>query len=136
MKLFLGEYSHGLDEKERLTLPKKIRLELMDESVILSRGFEHCIFGFDRESWNREAQKNLEISVRDEKGRSIRRYLFAAAEKVDIDKLGRILMPARLKEYAHINKEIVVVGAGDHFEIWEPSTWQEYIERIEKNLHE
>lgn len=124
MKLFLGEYDHVIDDRGRITLPRKIRQELSGETVVLSRGFDQCIFGFDRESWEREAQKHLEGNLTDPKSRDIRRYLFAAAENAEIDRLGRILLPAQLKEYALVEKEVVVVGAGDHFEIWEKSAWE------------
>ena len=126
MKLFLGEYDHALDERGRVTLPKKIRHEVNEREVILSRGFDTCIFGFDRESWEREATKQLESPVTDEKGRAIRRYMFAGAEKVEVDKLGRILLPTLLKEYAAINRDVMVIGAGDHFEIWDTHAWSEY----------
>jgi MraZ protein len=124
MKLFLGEYDHVLDDRGRITLPRKIRQELSGETIVLSRGFDECIFGFDRESWEREAEKHLAGNLTDPKSREIRRYLFAAAENVEIDRLGRILLPAQLKEYAHIGKDIVVVGAGDHFEVWEKKLWE------------
>jgi MraZ protein len=124
MKLFLGEYDHVLDDRGRITLPRKIRQELSGETIVVSRGFDACIFGFDRESWEKEAQKHLEGNLTDPKAREIRRYLFAAAENAEIDRLGRILLPAQLKEYAEIGKEVVVVGAGDHFEIWERSVWE------------
>ena len=126
MKLFLGEYDHALDERGRVTLPKKIRQELGDFELILSRGFDACIFGFDRESWEKEATKQLESPVTEEKARAIRRYMFAGAEKVEVDKLGRILLPALLKEYARIGKDVKVIGAGDHFEIWDMKAWQAY----------
>lgn len=126
MKLFLGEYDHALDERGRVTLPRKIRQELEEEQVILARGFDICIFGFDRESWEREAAKQLEAPVTDERARAIRRYMFAGAEKVGVDKLGRILVPALLKEYAHIQDSVMVIGAGDHFELWDKAHWEEY----------
>jgi MraZ protein len=126
MTLFLGEFDHSLDDRGRVTLPRKIRQELNGEEVILSRGFDQCIFGFDREQWEKESQKHLETGLTDQKGREIRRYLFASAEKVEIDKLGRLLLPTHLKEYASVGKDIVVVGAGDHFELWNKQLWQEY----------
>jgi len=126
MKLFLGEYDHALDERGRVTLPKKMREELAGSDVVLSRGFDACIFGFDKESWEREATKQLEAPVTDGKARAIRRYMFAGAEKVEMDKLGRILLPTLLKEYASINRDVMVVGAGDHFEIWDTSAWKKY----------
>jgi MraZ protein len=125
MKIFLGEYEHMLDDRGRVTLPRKIRQELTGDEIVLSRGFDTCIFGFDRESWEKESQKHLETSLTDEKGRDIRRYLFAHAEQGEIDKLGRILLPAQLKEYSHLEKEVVIVGAGDHFEIWNRELWQQ-----------
>jgi MraZ protein len=126
MKLFLGEYGHRLDDRSRVTLPRKIRQELKGDEIVLSRGFEACIFGFDRETWGREAAKQLETPVTEGKARDIRRYMFAAAEKVEIDKLGRILLPALLKEYASITDEVVIIGAGDHFEIWDKQAWIGY----------
>ena len=126
MKLFLGEYDHALDERGRVTLPKKIRQELNESDVVLSRGFDACIFGFDKESWEKEATKQLEAPVTEEKARAIRRYMFAGAEKIEVDKLGRILLPTLLKEYAHINRNVMVIGAGDHFEIWDTKAWKEY----------
>lgn len=130
MKLFLGEYDHALDEKGRVTLPRKIRTELGEEQIIVARGFDACIFGFDRESWEREAAKQLEAPVTDEKARRVRRYMFAGAEKVEVDKLGRILLPALLKEYANVARSVMVVGAGDHFEIWDSENWKKYAAQL------
>jgi MraZ protein len=132
MRLFLGEYDHSLDDRSRVTLPRKIRQELGEDEVVLSKGFDACIFGFDRESWEKEAGKQLEAPVTDGKGRELRRYLFAAAEKIEIDKLGRILLPTHLKEYAMISGDLKVIGAGDHFEIWDSGAWNKYKERLER----
>ena len=126
MKLFLGEYDHSLDDRGRLTLPRKIRQEIDEKELVLAKGFEPCIFGFDRESWEREAAKHLETPVTDSEGRKLRRYMFSGAQKADIDKLGRILLPTQLKEYASVTREIGVIGAGDHFEIWDEAHWKTY----------
>ncbi len=130
MKLFLGEYDHALDDRGRLTIPRKIRQELGADEVIVSRGFDACIFGFDRESWEREAAKQLEAPVTEQKARQVRRYMFAGAQKVEVDKLGRILLPALLKEYAGIMGNVMVVGAGDHFEIWDEEKWKKYADTL------
>lgn len=126
MKMFLGEYDHSLDDRGRVTLPKKIREELDSQSVVLSRGFEACIFGYDRDSWERQSRTHIETSVTEPEARRLRRYMFSAAEKVEIDKIGRIVLPAHLKEYAHVESQVVVIGAGDHFEIWDHERWKEY----------
>ncbi len=130
MKLFLGEYDHSLDDRGRVTLPRKVRSELGERDVILARGFDACIFGFDMRAWEKEAAKQLEAPVTQEEARRIRRYMFAGAEKVEVNKLGRILLPALLKEYAGIGKEVVIVGAGDHFEIWDRAIWKKYATRL------
>jgi len=126
MKLFLGEYGHSLDDRARVTLPKKIRQEIDERELILAKGFDPCIFGFDRGSWEKEAAKHLDTPVTDSSGRKLRRYLFSSAEKVEIDKLGRILLPAQLKEYASVRGDVTIIGAGDHFEIWDRATWGDY----------
>jgi MraZ protein len=131
MNLFLGEYDHSLDDRARVTLPRKIRQEITGTELVLARGYEGCIFGFDKESWEREAGKHLDTPVTDEKGRQVRRYLFAGAQKVDIDKLGRILVPAQLKEHGLIVREVKVIGAGDHFEIWDSARWTQYAAKLE-----
>ncbi|MFC1646845.1 division/cell wall cluster transcriptional repressor MraZ [Patescibacteria group bacterium] len=126
MKLFLGDYDHALDDRGRITLPRKVRVEIGFGQVVLSRGFDKCIFGFDLVSWEKEAGKHLESQLTDDEGRNLRRYLFAAAEKVDTDKLGRILVPTHLKEYAGLKASVKVIGAGDHFEIWDKEIWKEF----------
>ncbi len=131
MKLFLGEYSHTLDDRGRVTLPRKMRLELETHEVIVSQGFDQCIFGYDRTQWEDEAGKQLATSVTDEKARKLRRYMFAAAEKVEVDKLGRIVLPAHLKEYGKIQGSVMVIGAGDHFEIWDEESWKRYRNTLE-----
>lgn len=126
MKLFLGEYDHSLDERGRVTLPKKIRQELDERGVVLSRGFDGCIFGYDVASWEQEATRQLSEPVTDIKSRELRRYMFSGAEKAELDKIGRLLMPTHLKEYAHITNKVKVIGAGDHFEIWNSHDWDTY----------
>ena len=127
MKLFLGEYNHTLDERGRVTLPRKMREELGNREMVLTRGFDTCLFGFDMAAWEKEATKQLETSVTTDEGRALRRYVFSAAEKVETDKLGRVILPTHLKEYAGIKSEVKVIGAGDHFEIWDITKWNEFV---------
>lgn len=130
--MFLGEYIHSIDERGRLALPKKIRLEISGNELVLARGFEQCILVYTRTDWERETGKELQLPISDSRGREIKRYLFSGAELVEIDKVGRILIPQVLKTYAGIKKEVAVLGAGDHFEVWEPKTWRKYFEKREK----
>lgn len=130
--MFLGEYKHAVDQKGRLALPKKIRLQIRETSLVLARGFENCILAYTREDWKRETAKELEAPISDPKGRAIKRYLFSGAELVGIDKVGRILLPQSLRKYAQVGEEVVVIGAGDHFEIWNPGLWREYFAKREE----
>ena len=131
--MFLGEYDHSLDDRARVTLPRKIRVEITGTELVLARGYEGCIFGFDKRSWEVEAAKHFDTPVTDEKGRQVRRYLFGSAQKVEVDKLGRILLPAQLKEYASIGRDVIIIGAGDHFEIWDTKNWKSYVASVKKN---
>ncbi|MBL7159777.1 division/cell wall cluster transcriptional repressor MraZ [Candidatus Microgenomates bacterium] len=128
--LFLGEYSHSLTGGNRLALPKKIRSEISGDEVILARGFESYIAGFDRKKWEKLAEKQLELPLYEEKGRLLRRQMFAGAMVSSIDSQGRVVLPSGLKDFAGIEEKVVIIGAGDHFEIWESEKWQEYSKKI------
>ena len=128
--LFLGEYSHHLTGGNRLALPKKIRSEISGNEVILARGFESYIAGFDRKKWEKLAEKQLELPLYEEKGRLLRRQMFAGAMVASIDSQGRVVLPSGLKDFAGIEEKVVIIGAGDHFEIWESEKWQEYSKKI------
>ena len=128
--LFLGEYSHRLTKENRLALPKKIRAEISGNEVILASGFESCIAGFDRKKWEEIAKKQLEVPLYEEKGRVLRRQLFAQAMVLPIDTQGRVVLPQSLMTWAGIKEEVVVIGAGDHFEIWDRKKWQQYLKRV------
>lgn len=128
--LFLGEYKHNLDSRNRVSLPKRIRQKVKIDRVILSKGFEGCIFGFEKAVWEKEADNRLEISLTDTEARRLRRYLFSAAIEVKLDNLGRVLIPVNLIEHAGLVKEAVIIGAGDHFEIWNPDRWGNELKRL------
>lgn len=129
--MFLGQFSHVLDQKGRMALPKKLRLIIEGKELVLARGFEKCILGFERSSWEKESAKQLESPISDGKSRKLRRYMFSGAQIVDLDKIGRILIPAMLKEYAGIKSNVTIIGAGDHFEIWDEKNWGSYLAQIE-----
>jgi MraZ protein len=131
--VFLGEYGLKFSSPGRVILPKKIREELSDSrEIILSRGMDGCIWGFDLKGFEVEANKQIEISSTDLRARDLRRYLFSGSERVELDKQGRFVIPTKLLEYAGIKDELVIIGSGDHFEIWNGGSWTTHLERIEK----
>lgn len=130
--MFLGEYKHNLTAGRRLALPKKIREQITGDEVVLAKGFEPCIFGFDRQTWGEAAKQELLVPISESRGRDIRRQMFAGAQVVDIDVQGRVVLPDSLMTWAGIKGEMTVIGAGDHFEIWDSQTWKQYLSEIEK----
>lgn len=134
MRMFLGEYQPNITEGSRIALPKKLRDQVLGDEVILSRGFEKCIFIYAKEDWVREAQKQVENPISDAKTRDLKRYMYASATETTIDTQGRIVLPNNLKDYAGVSKNTAVIGAGDHIELWDLASWNDHLEKISKEL--
>lgn len=136
--LFLGEYEPVVTKGFRLALPKKIREALKNDNyIVLTRGFEGCIAGYSKDFWAKESAKTLSSSVEDKRSRLLKRYIFSGAFEVEYDTQGRIVIPRNLATGAGINEEVkstVLIGAGDHFEIWNKVHWLKSLEEAEKEL--
>ncbi|OGE36980.1 division/cell wall cluster transcriptional repressor MraZ [Candidatus Daviesbacteria bacterium RIFCSPLOWO2_01_FULL_39_12] len=131
--MFLGEYQLNFSGKGRIVLPKKIRQEIKGKDLILSRGFENCIWGFSPEEFEKEAKRQLEISATEERARYLRRYLFSGSVPAELDSQGRFVIPSALLTYARIMEEVVIIGAGDHFEVWNKNFWKKHLTEIERD---
>jgi MraZ protein len=136
MKMFLGEYQPNITEGSRIALPKKLRDQIRGDEVVMSRGFEKCIFVYDKDDWVSEAQKQIENPISDAKTRDLKRYMYAGSSEVAIDAQGRLVVPNNLREYASLSKSTAVIGAGDHIEIWDLDTWTQHLEKISAELAE
>jgi len=134
MRMFLGEYQPNITEGSRIALPKKLREQVRGDELILSRGFEKCIFIYDKEDWVAEANKQVENPISDLKTRDLKRYMYAGAMESAIDVQGRVVLPTNLKDYAEIDKKTAVIGAGDHIEIWDLDNWKSRLEKISQDL--
>lgn len=132
MRLFLGEYQPNITEGSRLALPKNLRDQVPGDKVILSKGFEKCIFGYAREDWEEEVFKQADTPISDARARRLKRYMFSGAAEVNLDGQGRFVIPAHLREYADIQSSLVLIGTGDHFEIWDESLWKAHLKEIEE----
>lgn len=132
--MFLGNFRTRFTGLRRIVLPKKFREELKGDGVILTKGIDGCIWGFSKKEWEAEAKKQLEVPVTDEKGRFLRRYLFASAQATELDYQGRFIIESSLIDFAQIKQEILIVGTGDHFEIWNPKKWEKVISQDVNNL--
>ncbi len=134
MPMFLGEYQPNVTEGARVALPRRLRVSVRGQEVILARGFERCILGYDKQEWQQEAQKQEESSISNVKARKLKRYLYSQAAEVSFDKQGRFVIPASLKTYAGIKNRLTVIGAGDHFEIWDGKVWSKHLSGLEKEV--
>lgn len=131
--MFIGEYQHSIDEKKRLALPAKFRGEL-GSAVIVTRGFDNCLVVYSQKKWEQVTEELKKISSNKSEGRMFSRFVLGGAVEVELDKLGRILVPDYLKEYAKLKKDIVVCGLSDKLEIWDAEKWQGYKTKNEPNL--
>lgn len=123
--MFLGSYKPSFDaQTRRVALPKKIRDYLATNEVILSYGFDRCIFGYDTQSWEKESEKQLAVSVTDRSSRDIRRFFFSSANLIKLDNQGRFVIPGDLLQHGQV-EDPIIIGAGDHFEIWDHKKWDE-----------
>ncbi len=123
--MFLGHYTYTLDSKGRLTIPSRFRDELAG-AVVITRGLDRCLALYPMEIWAELAQKVNSLPITSPQGRALRRLFFADAVDVEPDRQGRVLIPERLRAYAHLetSNEAVVVGLDRFMEIWEPGQWE------------
>ena len=120
--MFLGEYTHTIDEKGRLTLPAKYRTDLAS-GVVVTRGLDKCLVVFPMEEWRKLSDKVDALPLTDMQAREFRRLLFSGAVDAELDKQGRVLLPQYLREYAGLNGNVIVTGLNTHMEIWAPEAW-------------
>ena len=122
--MFMGEYNHTIDAKGRLIVPSKFREQLGNEFVV-TKGLDGCLFVYSNEEWKHIEEKFREIPLTTKDARKFSRFFFAGAASCEVDKQGRILLPANLREYAGIEKEVVSVGVLSRVEIWSKDRWEE-----------
>ncbi|MCQ2518093.1 MAG: division/cell wall cluster transcriptional repressor MraZ [Lachnospiraceae bacterium] len=121
---FMSQYNHTMDAKGRMIVPAKYR-EGLGDSFIVTRGIDTCLFVYDSEEWQKVMNKLSEARLTSDKVRKFTRYLVGGATEVELDSQGRILVPNYLREHASINKDVVLVGMGNHIEIWAREKYEE-----------
>lgn len=129
--MFIGQYEHNLEEKGRLSVPKKFRSELA-EGGVLTRGLDGCLFLFSKKRWNEFVEKLSQTPLTKADARGFSRLLTYGAVEVELDHQGRILIPEFLRSFGEFKKEIILAGALERVEIWDKSKFTIYQEKIEK----
>ena len=129
--MFLGEYLHTFDSKNRISLPSKFRKGL-GRVVVVTRGLDHCLYVYARKEWEKEARSYVVGASGNAAQRGLARLFLAGSSEVEVDRTGRVLIPENLKSFASIKEKAVITGVADRVEIWEESAWKNYTAEIEK----
>ncbi len=135
--MFLGRYEHTIDDKGRLTIPVRYR-ELLAEGAYVTQGFDHNLMVLTQSSFDQVYAYINQISLTNPDARLLKRLIFSSAEHVEVDKVGRILIPQYQREFAQLESRAILVGSGDYFEIWSPEEWErqnESLQNTEANEH-
>lgn len=122
--MFMGEYNHTIDAKGRLIIPSKFRETLGDEFVV-TKGLDGCLFVYPNEEWSSFEEKLRTLPLTNKNARQFSRFFLAGAASCEVDKQGRILIPGVLREFAQLEKEVVLVGVLSRIEIWSRAKWEE-----------
>ena len=133
--MLIGEYKHTIDSKKRLAIPAKFRKELGLKAVV-TRGIDKCLFVYPLKEWEVFAEKLAKLPVGQSNSRSFSRVMLAGAQDMEMDGLGRIIIPEYLKQYAGLSKKVVIVGLYNRLEIWDENSWKEYQNNAERSAGE
>jgi MraZ protein len=128
--MLLGEHEHSLDDKNRLTLPAKLR-EQLGERVVVTRGLDGCLYVYAEAEWAQLAQRVGTLDPFSREARTMQRWFFASGSDAELDKQGRMVIPATLLKQAGIGREVTVAGVYDHLEIWDRAAWRDQQQTVE-----
>lgn len=137
--MYLGESITRLDEKGRITIPRHMRdrMEVLGHYVwYMTRGFDGCIFMFERAEWDKLRDQIGRFSAMNAKVLDFRRLLFGSMAEARLDGQGRMAVPQHLREHAHLDKDVVVLGVDDHLELWDKEAWRAFQEAKEQEFRE
>lgn len=129
--MFYGEFAHIIDQKGRIILPAKFREILKKKGIkklYLTRGLDRCLFLFTEDEWHAQEEKFKNLSFTHQEARRFNRLYFSGAQEVIPDSQGRILIPQYLKDFAELEKDIVIIGVSNRIEIWSKQLWKEFYE--------
>ena len=129
--MLIGEFAYSLDDKNRLSLPAKFRQE-MGKKVVLARGLDHSVTISTVEEWGKIAKKLSESSMLQADNRNFNRFMFSGAVEVEVDSIGRVLVPDFLKKWGKLGTQVAIIGVQNRAEIWNEDDWRERKAEVEK----
>jgi MraZ protein len=129
--MLLGAHEHTIDDKNRLTLPAKYREAFID-GIVITRGLDGCLFAYRRPDWDRLVESRLApLDPLSPETRRLERFFYAGATEAELDKQGRVMIPAQLIEHAQLGRDVVVAGVNDRLEIWDRAAWRRELAEVE-----
>lgn len=131
--MLIGEYTHSLDAKNRLSLPAKFRKEL-GQKIIVTNGLDACLFVFSLKEWQKFSGDLAQLSLVQGDKRKFTRFMLAGATEVEVDSIGRILIPDFLKEFGKLKNKVIVTGVHSRVEIWSERAWDDYKKAVQKDI--
>jgi MraZ protein len=131
--MLIGEYTHTLDDKNRLSLPAKFRKEL-GSKVVVTNGLDACLFIFSVKEWASFSEELSKLSLVQGDKRKFTRFMLGGATEVEVDSIGRILIPDFLKEFGKLKNKVVVTGVHSRAEIWSEKAWSDYKRAVQKDI--
>lgn len=130
--MFIGEYTHTIDTKKRLSIPTRMRKELGNVAVV-TRGLDQCLFLYTESTWNEMAGKLSNLPLGQADTRNFVRLMLAGASEQEVDSLGRILVPEHLKQYANLEGKVIIAGVFNRIELWSPKRWEQVKKKTEED---
>ena len=130
--MFIGEYLHTLDPKNRISLPAKFRKDL-GRAVVMTRGLDHCISVYPKKSWEKEASERAVHAGGTAAARGLARLFLSGAMEAEVDSAGRVLVPDHLKKFAGLENKTIIAGVANRVEIWDSTAWKKYTASIERD---
>lgn len=128
--MLIGEYTHSIDAKKRLSLPAKWRKEL-GKKIVVTRGLDNCLFIYPMREWEKITEKIGELPFGQADTRGFNRFFLSGAVEVEVDSVGRLLVPDFLKDFAHLRTKVVFTGVHNRVEMWDEKRWTDYKRKIE-----
>ena len=133
--MFMGEYNHTIDAKGRLIVPAKFR-EILGDNFIVTKGLDGCLFVYPNDEWTRFEENLKSLPLTNKNARQFTRFFLAGAAACEVDKQGRILLPQVLREFASLEKDVVLVGVASRIEIWSRERWDESMNTYDGDMDE
>ncbi|HHU33156.1 MAG: division/cell wall cluster transcriptional repressor MraZ [Zhaonellaceae bacterium] len=130
--MFMGEYQHTIDDKNRLIIPSKFR-EGLGDKFVMTKGLDNCLFVYPLEEWEKLEQKLKALPFTKSDARAFVRFFFSGASECELDKQGRVLVPQVLKDHAQLKKDVVIIGVSSRVEVWSKEVWERYSQEAQQD---